>query len=93
MATRVMRVIAAIIATAAITATITAVRLAIVVVVRITMVVVMTAIAGRRVVVAIVGSALRVIDLDVRSTIVVRADDPMTAHRQRNRYDAADPQQ
>jgi hypothetical protein len=74
-------------------AAITVVRLAIVVVGRVTMAVVMTAVAGRRVVVAIVGSALGVIDLDVRSTIVVRADDPMTAHRQRNRYDAADPQQ
>lgn len=89
MTTRVMRVIAAVVVSAAITV----VRLAIVVVVRITMPVVMTAIAGRRVVVAIVGSALRVIDLDVRSTIMVRADDPVTAHCQRNRYDAADPQQ
>lgn len=36
---------------------------------------------------------LYVIRFYVRIPVVVRADDPVTAHRQRNRYDPADPQQ
>jgi hypothetical protein len=73
----------------------TVMRIAIVVVIRAAMAVamVMTAIAVRLVLVTRMGCALCVIDLDVCVPVVVRADDPVTAHRQRDRYDAADPQQ
>jgi hypothetical protein len=70
-------------------------RVAFVIVMRIVVAgaMVVTAIARWLVVVTRMGGALRVIDLKVRVPIVVRADDPVTAHRQRNCHDAADPQQ
>jgi hypothetical protein len=70
-------------------------RVAFVIVMRIVVgsVMVVTAIARWLVVITHMGGALRVIDLKVRVPIVVRADDPVTVHRQRNCHDAADPQQ
>lgn len=37
--------------------------------------------------------AFGMVDLKVGVPVVVPANDPMTAHRQRDRHDAADPQQ